>query len=61
MPVDSPGTMLRVWSWNPGAGATCREVPEELVDEVRDELRGMGCVTWVTRGPLVRAEDLPQP
>jgi hypothetical protein len=56
MPTDNPGVMLRVWSWNPGAGASCREVPDELADEVREELRGMGYVTWTTRGPVIRAE-----
>ena len=53
MVTDSPDLMVRVWSWNPGAGASSREVPEELVEEVREELRSMGCVTWVTRGPVI--------
>jgi hypothetical protein len=56
MPTDNPGVMLRVWSWNPGEGASCREVPDELAGEVREELRGMGYVTWTTRGPVIRAE-----
>jgi hypothetical protein len=48
--------MIRVWSWNPGAGASCREVPIELADEYRQELRGMGYVTWTTQGPRVTAD-----
>jgi len=54
MPVDSQGGIVKVWSWNPGRGASSRDVPVEFEEEVRDELRAMGCVTWVTRGAGIR-------
>jgi hypothetical protein len=49
-PPDAAEGMIRIWSWNPGGGARSVTVPAELADEVRDQLRADGCITWVTRG-----------
>jgi hypothetical protein len=42
------GSMVKVWWWNQG-GPQCTEVPFEMVDEVREDLRDQGVYyTWVT-------------
>ena len=40
--------LVRLWSWTPGAGASCRVVDIDDLDEIRAELRSMGAVTWRT-------------
>ena len=61
MPVDSQGGMVKICSWNPGRGASSRDLPAEFEEEVRDELRAMGCVTWITRGPVIRYDCALEP
>ena len=39
---------VRLWWWNPGAGACCRIVDRDDLDEIRAELRAMGATTWIT-------------
>ena len=39
---------VRLWWWNSGAGASCRAVHRDDLDEIRAELRAMGAVTWLT-------------
>ena len=39
---------VHLWWWNPGAGASCRVVDIDDLDEIRTELRAMGATTWRT-------------
>jgi hypothetical protein len=40
--------VVRLWWWNPGAGASCLRVLREDLDEVRADLRAQGATTWIT-------------
>jgi len=39
---------VRLWWWNPGAGAHCRIIHRDDLDMVRLELNSMGATTWLT-------------
>jgi hypothetical protein len=54
------GDLVRLWWWNPGAGASCRAVELADLDEIRAELRAMGAVTWRTDYiPVTTADERP--
>jgi hypothetical protein len=40
--------LVHLWWWTPGAGASCRVVDIDDLDEIRAELRSMGATTWRT-------------
>jgi len=39
---------VRLWWWNPGAGANCRIIHRDDLDVARLELNAMGATTWIT-------------
>lgn len=54
MPDHDRSSMVKLWWWNPGGGAQCQEVPFEMVDDVREELRAEGAHTWITGSIPIR-------
>jgi hypothetical protein len=47
-PTSDEEDVVRLWWWNPGAGASCLRVLREDLDEVRADLRAQGATTWIT-------------
>ena len=45
--IEAREQLVSVWWWSP-AGAFCRRVHRDHVDEVRQALRAEGADTWVT-------------
>ena len=46
--TDDRDELIRLWSWNPGQGASSRLVYRDDLDELRQELRALGFITWTT-------------
>lgn len=47
-PASDRNDLIRLWSWNPGQGASSRLIYREDLDEIRQELRALGFITWTT-------------
>jgi hypothetical protein len=50
---------VRLWWWNPGAGANCRIVHRDDLDVERMELNAMGATTWITDATPVFPDAMP--
>jgi hypothetical protein len=47
-PASEQGDLIRLWTWNPGQGASSRLVYRDQLDLERQELRALGFITWTT-------------